>query len=66
MPEQTRAKADLLRPRDVARYLGVGRNLAYSLINSGIIASIVIGQRRVVRRETLDRWLAARERKKGQ
>ena len=65
MPEQTPAKADLLRPLEVARYLGVGRNLAYSLINSGIIASIAIGQRRVVRRETLDRWLAAREGKKG-
>lgn len=47
----------LLDVRDAARYLGVSRTLLYSLLSSGALPSVKVGQRRLVRRADLERFV---------
>jgi excisionase family DNA binding protein len=46
-----------LRPEEVAVALGIGKNRAFALINSGVIPSLVIGERRFVPVRLLEKWL---------
>jgi excisionase family DNA binding protein len=50
----------LLSPDELARELGVGRTTAYGLLWTGQIPSVTIGRLRRVRREDVDRFVAAR------
>jgi excisionase family DNA binding protein len=45
-------------PPDAAKVLGISRARVYELIADGTIPSLKIGQRRLIRRETIERFLA--------
>jgi excisionase family DNA binding protein len=48
----------LLSIPEVARRLSIGRSMAYELVNSGQIATVRIGQRRLIARQELERYVA--------
>jgi excisionase family DNA binding protein len=48
---------------ETARRLAVSGRHIHRLVKSGELPSILIGRRRLVRRETLDRWLKGLETK---
>ncbi|MPZ99498.1 MAG: helix-turn-helix domain-containing protein [Dehalococcoidia bacterium] len=50
-----------LSVEEAAERAGVSRAFLYPYVLSGELPSLLIGRRRLVRVETLDRWLAARE-----
>ena len=50
-----------LSREEAARYLGIGQRLFDSLYADGKIPSLMLGNRRLFRRETLDKLLAERE-----
>lgn len=49
----------LLKPAEVAAYLGIGLNQAYRLVNSGALPSVPVGTHRRVPRHALQEWLKA-------
>jgi excisionase family DNA binding protein len=49
----------LLSVRDAAAHLGISRGLMYDLLNRGEIASVRIGQRRLVSREAINQFIEA-------
>jgi excisionase family DNA binding protein len=55
----------LLKPRQVAQVLAIGRTKAYALIAAGVIPSIRLGGLIRVPRAALDDWIA-RQVKGGQ
>ena len=55
----------LLKPREAAQHLGLGRDVTYRLLRSGAIQTIRIGKRIYVRLAALDRWLLTQERRRG-
>jgi excisionase family DNA binding protein len=48
-------------PADAAKVLGISKARLYELIGDGTIPSLKLGQRRLIRRETIDRFLAGIE-----
>jgi excisionase family DNA binding protein len=44
---------------DVARLLGISKNHAYLMLNSGTIPAIRLGRRLVIPRAAFDAWLAS-------
>jgi excisionase family DNA binding protein len=52
----------LLSVKDAAAHLGISRGLVYELLNRGDIESLRIGQRRLVSREALNRFIEANSR----
>ena len=50
---------------DVARALGIGRPLAERLFAEGAIRVHVVGDRKLVLRDDLERWLATRDAPRG-
>lgn len=50
---------------EAARYLGIGRTVLYRLIGRGDVDSFVIGHRRLVTRESLDRYIAEQVQHQG-
>ncbi|MDO8363050.1 MAG: excisionase family DNA-binding protein [Actinomycetota bacterium] len=46
-------------PSEACSAIGVGRTFLYSLLDSGQLASIRVGRRRLIPREALDRLLAS-------
>lgn len=53
-------KAALSVP-EACHIAGIKNDRLYAEINSGRLASLKVGKRRLIRREALDRWLAERE-----
>ena len=47
--------------REAAEVSGIKKDLMYREINSGRLPSIKVGKRRLIRRESLNKWLAERE-----
>jgi excisionase family DNA binding protein len=52
----------LLSVKDAAAHLGISRGLMYQLLNRGEIESVRIGQRRVVSREAMNRFIETNSR----
>ena len=50
--------AVLMTPPELAAYLGIGRNLAYSLLNEGIIKGFKIGNQWKVSKHAVDLYIA--------
>lgn len=48
----------LMTPPELAAYLGIGRNLAYQLLNEGIIKGFKIGNQWKVSRQAVDLYIA--------
>lgn len=42
---------------EAAAAIGIGRSLAYELIQDGTIPSVLLGRRRVIPRRLLEEWL---------
>ena len=60
--EMREALSDPVRPREVARLLGVGLNTVYEAIRRGQIPCHVLGRRRyVIPRERFIRWYLGEE-----
>ena len=55
--EKTRA----LSAKDLAEFLGIGRDKAYALMRSKSFPSILLGKRYIVLKEALERWLRDKE-----
>jgi excisionase family DNA binding protein len=53
-----RAKADVLTVEDVAARLGIGRNAAYGLVQSGYIPSLRFGRRYLIPRAVFARLVS--------
>ena len=47
----------VLNVKQLAVYLGIGRNKAYELVHSSDFPALKIGKRIVVPKEQLDEWL---------
>lgn len=47
----------LFTPRELASYLGIGRNLAYQLLNDGIIKGFRIGTQWKVSKRAVDYFI---------
>lgn len=47
----------VLSVTEAGQLLGIGKSLAYDLVNQGVIPSIRLGTRRVVPRKALEEWL---------
>ncbi len=54
-----------LRIDEAARYIGIGRASLYRLMDSGAIRSFHVGERRLVLRSELDRFIALRVEAEG-
>ncbi|WP_442879548.1 excisionase [Brevundimonas sp.] len=54
-------KPAALRVDDAAKYAGISRSKLYALIKSGEVASLLVGGRRLLRRETLETYLLTQE-----
>jgi excisionase family DNA binding protein len=50
-----------VRVEDAAKLTSLGRTEIYRAIKDGHLASIKVGKRRLIRTDTLDRWLASLE-----
>lgn len=48
----------LMTPPELATYLGIGRNLAYQLLNDGIIKGFKIGNQWKVSKQAVDLYIA--------
>lgn len=48
----------LMTPPELAAYLGIGRNLAYQLLNDGTIKGFKIGNQWKVSRQAVDLYIA--------
>ena len=48
----------LMTPPELAAYLGIGRNLAYQLLNDGIIKGFKIGNQWKVSKQAVDLYIA--------
>lgn len=48
----------LMSPPELANYLGIGRNLAYQLLNEGIIKGFKIGKQWKVSKQAVDLYIA--------
>lgn len=48
----------LMSPPQLAEYLGIGRNLAYSLLSSGTIKGFKIGNQWKVSKQAVDLYIA--------
>ena len=48
----------LMTPPELAAYLGIGRNLAYQLLNDGIIHGFKIGKNWRVSKDAVDLYIA--------
>lgn len=48
----------LMTPPQLAEYLGIGRNLAYQLLNEGIINGFKIGNQWKVSKQAVDLYIA--------
>ena len=46
-----------LTTHEAARYLGIGRTTLYQLIKSGELDSFLIGRRRLIPRQAIDRMV---------
>ena len=51
----------LLKPSEVAQILGIGRSMAYELINQEVIPSIRLGRCIRVSKESLEQWIKDNE-----
>lgn len=51
----------LLKPKEVAKLLGIGRSLTYELIASREIPSVRLGRSLRVSAESLQQWLKEKE-----
>ena len=47
-----------MTPPQLAEYLGIGRNLAYQLLNEGIIKGFKIGNQWKVSKQAVDLYIA--------
>ena len=52
------ASSPLMTPPELAEYLGIGRNLAYQLLNEGIIKGFRIGKHWRVSKQAVDLYIA--------
>lgn len=50
--------AVLMTPPELAAYLGIGRNLAYQLLNAGTIKGFKIGNQWKVSKQAVDLYIA--------
>lgn len=50
--------AVLMSPPELAAYLGIGRNLAYTLLNEGTIKGFKIGNQWKVSKQAVDLYIA--------
>ena len=50
--------AVLMTPPELAAYLGIGRNLAYQLLNNGTIKGFKIGNQWKVSKQAVDLYIA--------
>ena len=48
----------LMTPPELAAYLGIGRNLAYTLLNEGTIKGFKIGNQWKVSKQAVDLYIA--------
>lgn len=48
----------LMTPPELAAYLGIGRNLAYQLLNEGVIKGFRIGNQWKVSKQAVDLYIA--------
>ena len=48
----------LMTPPELATYLGIGRNLAYQLLNDGVIKGFKIGNQWKVSKQAVDLYIA--------
>lgn len=48
----------LMSPPELAAYLGIGRNLAYTLLNEGTIKGFKIGNQWKVSKQAVDLYIA--------
>lgn len=55
----------LMTLRDVADTLSISLRTVMRLVADGALPSVLIGRRRLIRRETLRAWLAGRELKQA-
>ena len=53
----------VLNVKQLAVYLGIGRNKAYELVHSSDFPALKIGKRIVVPKEQLDEWLKTNSKK---
>lgn len=54
-----------LSVRETAKYLSLGRTTVYALINSGELATIKLGRRRLIKTESINAWLIAQSQKEA-
>lgn len=50
--------SNLMNPQQLSTYLGIGRNMAYQLLNNGIIKGFKIGKNWKVSKEAVDLYIA--------
>jgi len=50
--------AQLMTPPEMALYLGIGRNMAYQLLNEGSIKGFRIGKKWFVSKDAVNRFIA--------
>lgn len=52
----------LMSPPELAAYLGIGRNLAYTLLNEGAIPGFKLGNQWKVSKQAVDLYIAQKSR----
>lgn len=54
-------KKQTMTVQETASYLGVSKDLIYSMAKMGELPAVKIGRRILFRKEALDRWMQAQE-----
>ena len=49
---------DVITVDDIMKMLGIGRNVAYSILKSGVIKTIKIGKRYIIPKQSVINFLA--------
>ena len=57
MEAKAEEKKEYFSPEEITSRIGIGRTLAYRLLNSKEIPSYKVGRRRIVSRKDVEAWL---------
>lgn len=64
-PENLPTDREGLSVREAAEFAGVSTRTMQTLVASGVVPSLLIGRRRIIRKTSLIRWLDKAERRAG-
>ena len=63
--ENTNSEREGLSVREAAEYAGVSMRTMQTLVAGGVVPSLLIGRRRIIRKTSLIHWMEKAERRAG-